>query len=88
MRGGVQTANAAFLDKLESSVIGSPHPFGGDLALELGSDVRGGHFGQGAFKFRFLEIECEVGNWWVGPSLVDQVRQGEEDMGGLPERPV
>lgn len=66
--------NAALLDKLESSVESAPHSFDCDLALEFRPDVRGGQFGEGTFKFRFLEIKGVVSDRWVGTFLVDQVR--------------
>jgi len=88
LRDGVSTADAALLDELESSVVGAPHSFGRDLALEFGSDVGVGQFGEGALEFRFLEIEGVVGDWWGGTFLVDQARQGEEDVGCFPERPI
>ena len=71
---GVPTANAAFLDKLETPIVSAPHSFGRDLALEFGSDVGGGHFGEGALEFWFLEIEGVVGDRWVGTLPVGQVR--------------
>jgi len=85
---GVPTVDAAFLNKLESSVVSAPHPFGRDLALEFESDIRGSQFGEGAFELRFIEIKGVVSDWWGGTILVDQVREGEEDVGGLPERPT
>lgn len=80
--------DAAVLDKLEPPVVSAPHSFGRDPGLELGSDVGGGQFGEGAFEFRFLEIEGVVGDRWGGAFLVDQTREGEEDVGRLLERPV
>jgi len=82
------TVDAAFSNKLESFVVSTPDPFGRDLALEFESDIRCGQFGEGAFELRFIEIEGIVSDRWGGTLLVDQVREGEEDVGGLPERPT
>ena len=71
---GASAVNAAVLDKLEPAVVSAPHSFGGDFALEVGSDVRGGQFGKSALEFRLLEIECVVGDRWAGTLLVDQAR--------------
>ena len=87
LRSCVSAVEPAFLDELESAVVGAPHPFGRHLGLEVEPDVRGGQFREGAFKLRFFEVEGIVGDWRGGALLADQVRQGEEDVGGFPEIP-